>query len=174
MRASPDCKAIRINDEMCCARCGLSWAADDIDKPECKEMRIPPVMPVPRVEPRQQPGTRPFIEAFVCRVQDVTEHTPDRAVNVLVFAPGAQEAVRMVDQALGYPTRHGRLYIQIVAEPVRELQKMAELGSKRVAFTNAEVARALQIMGQQGYGYWHSQTITCGMTAITEINKWLR
>lgn len=33
------CEAIRYNDEMQCARCGLTWDVKDPDPPECRTAR---------------------------------------------------------------------------------------------------------------------------------------
>lgn len=34
------CKALRDNDQMKCARCGLAWDIKDEDRPECKVMPV--------------------------------------------------------------------------------------------------------------------------------------
>ncbi len=167
MRASQDCKAVRVNDEMCCGRCGLSWAVNE-DKPECAEMKITPV------KQRVTAGTAPYLEAYVARVQDITDHTPNRAINVLVFAPDSGTARRMVDVMLGMPTQWRALRIEINPEHVIELDEMANLGIKRVACTHAEVAKALSIMDKHNYDYWRSQVLTPGFPARMEIRSWLR
>lgn len=173
MRDSPDCKAIRINDELCCGRCGLSWAADDNERPECLPMKIDPVQPVKRLMTRVTPGTTPLLEAFVARVQDVTDHTPNRAINVLVFAQDSGSARRMVDLMLGMPTQWRNLRIEINMEHVIELDEMANIGMKRVACTHAEVSKALSILDSHNYGYWRSQRLTPGLPARLEIRSWL-
>lgn len=173
MRASQDCKAIRVNDEMCCGRCGLSWAVNE-DKPECAEMKIAPVKPVAQAKQRVTAGTVPYLEAYVARVQDLTDHTPNRAINVLVFAPDSGTACRMVDALLGMPTQWRFLRIEIKPEHVIELDEMANLGMKRVAHTHAEVTKALSIMDKHNYGCWRSQHITPGLAARVEIRSWVR
>lgn len=136
-------------------------------------MKIPPVTPVPKVAPKITASVKPILEAYVARVQDITENTPNRALNLLVFAEDSGTARRLVDVLLGMPTQWRFLRIEINMEHVIELDEMANLGRRRVAHTHAEVSKALTILDKHNYGYWRSQQLTPGLPARLEIRSWL-
>lgn len=56
-RPSADCRPYRMNDQMCCGRCGLQWDMSDPEPPKCE----------PAVRSAVGPGRRKYV-AFIARI----------------------------------------------------------------------------------------------------------